>query len=82
MLLLTLSTSVTCGPLWPGPTRTSRVSPGCTALMPLLSQHAPVEESVAGTIGEFDEAKSLLGAEPFDDSADWWAGGCLEPGLG
>src|SRR6516225_8392095 len=25
--VLTLSTSVMCGPLWPGPTRTSRVSP-------------------------------------------------------
>src|SRR6516162_9420094 len=33
VLLSTLSTSVTCGPLCPGPTRTSRVSPGCTALM-------------------------------------------------
>ena len=33
VLVSTLSTSVTCGPLCPGPTRTSRVSPGCTALM-------------------------------------------------
>ena len=29
----TVSTSVTCGPLWPGPTRTSSVSPGRTVAM-------------------------------------------------
>jgi hypothetical protein len=33
VLVSTLSTSVTCGPLCPGPTRTSSVSPGCTELM-------------------------------------------------
>jgi hypothetical protein len=34
-VLVSLSTSVTCGPVCPGPMRTSRVSPGWTALMPL-----------------------------------------------
>ena len=33
VLVSTLSTSVTCGPLCPGPTRTCRVSPDCTASM-------------------------------------------------
>src|SRR5437660_12669178 len=36
VLVSTLRTSVTCDPVWPGPTRTSRVSPGCTVLMPLI----------------------------------------------
>jgi hypothetical protein len=44
-----------------------------------LSQHASVKEGIAGTIGEFDEAESLLGAEPLDDPPNWRAGGCLEP---
>src|SRR5258707_6994101 len=34
VLVSTLSTSVTCGPRWPCATRTSRVSPGCTAVTP------------------------------------------------
>src|SRR6516164_3334799 len=41
MLLSTLSTSVTCGPLWPGSARTSRVSPGSTVLMPLWASTLP-----------------------------------------
>jgi hypothetical protein len=48
---------------------------------PALGQHAPMEESVARPIGEFDEAESLLSAEPFDDPTDRWAGRGLEPGL-
>ena len=48
---------------------------------PALSQHAPVEEGVAGPIGKFNEAKSLFGVEPFDDPADRWSGRGLEPGL-
>jgi hypothetical protein len=46
-----------------------------------LSQQAPVEEGVAGPIGEFNEAKALFGIKPFDDTMNGWAGGCLEPGL-
>ena len=33
-------------------------------------QYTPVEETVAGLIGKFDETKSLLWAEPFDDCAN------------
>jgi hypothetical protein len=29
-----------------------------------------MEKGVAGTIGEFDEAKPLLGVEPFHDTPD------------
>src|SRR5215469_14852210 len=45
VLLSTLSTSVTCGPLWPGPTRTSRVSPGCRALLPLWDSTLPCRKA-------------------------------------
>jgi len=38
VLLSTLRTSVTCGPFCPGATRTSSVSPGCTAAMPFRSR--------------------------------------------
>ena len=69
MLLWRLSTSVTCGPVWPGPTRTSRVSPGGYGADAAPREHTPVEEAVAGLIGKLDEPKSLLGAEPFDDCA-------------
>ena len=48
---------------------------------PALSQHASVKEGIAGTIGEFDEAESLLSTEPFDDPTDRWAGRGLEPRL-
>jgi len=68
MLLWTLSTSVTCGPVWPGPTRTSRVSPDCADAAP--REHTPVEEALVGLIGKLDEPKSLLWAEPFDDCAN------------
>ncbi len=44
-------------------------------------QHTPVEEAVAGLIGKFDETKSLLWAEPFDDCSDGRARRYLEPGL-
>jgi hypothetical protein len=37
-----------------------------------LSQHAPVEEGVAGPIREFDEPESFVGVEPLDDPVDWW----------
>ena len=46
-----------------------------------LSQHAPVEEGVAGPVGEFDKSKPLFGIEPFDEAVDWRTGRCLEPGL-
>src|SRR6516225_9663400 len=45
VLLSTLRTSVTCGPLCPGPTRTSTVSPGCTALMPLPARTLPCRKA-------------------------------------
>jgi hypothetical protein len=31
-----------------------------------------MEKGVAGTIGEFDKAKSLLGTEPFYDTPERW----------
>ena len=46
-----------------------------------LSEDTPVEEGIAGFIGEFDEAKAFLGTEPFDDTADRWTGGCLKSSL-
>jgi len=46
-----------------------------------LSEDAPMEEGVARPIGEFDEAKPLLGIEPLDDATDRWTGGGLEAGL-
>ena len=46
-----------------------------------LSQHAPVEEGVAGPIREFDEPEAFVGVEPLDDSSDRGTGRCLEPGL-
>jgi len=39
---------------------------------PTLGQHASMKEGVAGPIREFNEAKPLLGAEPFDDPVHWW----------
>ena len=48
---------------------------------PALGKHASMKKRIAGPIGEFDEAKPLLGAEPFDHCMDWRAGGCLEAGL-
>jgi len=47
-----------------------------------LGQHACMQESVTGPVGEFDEPKALLGAEPLDDATDGWPGRGLEPGLG
>jgi hypothetical protein len=41
----TLSTSRTCGPLWPGPTCISRVPPGCTALIPLWVSTLPCRKA-------------------------------------
>ena len=49
---------------------------------PALSQDASMHESVARTVREFNEAKSLLGAEPFDNATDGWPGRGHEPGLG
>ena len=40
-----------------------------------------MQESIAGTIGEFDEAEAFLAAEPFDHPMDWRAGRCREPRL-
>ena len=47
-----------------------------------LSQHAPVEEGIAGPLREFDEPKAFVGVEPLDDTLDRGTGRCLEPGLG
>jgi len=54
---------------------------------PTLGQHSSMKESIARSIGEFDEPKRLLRAEPFDDPADRWTGryfgaGLAEPGSG
>ena len=46
-----------------------------------LSQQAPVEESVARPIREFDEPEAFLRVEPLDDSVDRGTGRCFEPGL-
>jgi len=46
-----------------------------------LSQHAPMEEGVAGPIREFDEPEALVGVEPLDDTVDRGTGRCLEPSL-
>ena len=59
MLLWRLITSVTCGPLWPGPTRTSRVSPGCTVLMPLLASTLPWRKPSS------DSSESSTNPNPF-----------------
>ena len=45
VLVSTLRTSVMCGPLCPGPTRTSTVSPGCTALMLLPARTPPCRKA-------------------------------------
>jgi len=45
---------------------------------PALSEDAPMKEGVPGPIGEFDEAKALLGAEPLDDTVNRGTGRCLE----
>jgi hypothetical protein len=60
---------------------------GLNSADPALSQHTSVEEGIARSIRECDEAKSLLGVEPFDDPTNRWAGrgldGCsVEPGSG
>jgi hypothetical protein len=47
---------------------------GLDSADPVLSEEAAMQEGVAGTIGEFDEAKSLLGTEPFDGPTDRWTG--------
>jgi hypothetical protein len=43
-----------------------------------LSQHAPVEEGVAGPIREFDKSKPLFGIEPFDNPTDRGTGRVFE----
>jgi hypothetical protein len=48
---------------------------------PVLNQHASVKERIARSIGEFDETKSLVGAEPFDNATDGWPRRGLEPEL-
>ena len=39
---------------------------------PALSEDAAMQEGVTRTIGEFEKAKPLLGAEPFHDTPDRW----------
>ena len=70
--------------MWPFVTRTDADFEGFSRLYgvdPALSQHAPVEEGVAGPIREFDKPEAFLGIEPLDDTMDRWTGRCLEPGL-
>jgi hypothetical protein len=55
-------------------TRLHGVDPG-------LSEDASMKKGVAGPVREFDEAKALVGIEPFDDAVDRWTGRRLEPGL-
>jgi hypothetical protein len=55
----------------------SRLNGGSAA----LGQHASMKKGVTGPIGKLDKTKSLFGSEPFDDPADRWTGGSLEPGL-
>jgi hypothetical protein len=43
---------------------------GLDSADPVLSEEAAMEEGVTGTLGEFDEAEALLGAEPFHDTPD------------
>ena len=43
-----------------------------------LSQHTPMEEGVAGPIGEFDEPEPLLGVEPLNDPVDRGTGRVFE----
>ena len=70
--------------MWSLVTRTDADFEGFTRLHGVdaaLSQHAPMEEGVAGAIREFDKSKPLFGIEPFDESVDRGTGRCLEPGL-
>ena len=46
-----------------------------------LSQHAPVEEGVAGPIRKFDEPEAFVRVEPLDDPVDRGTGRVFEPGL-
>ena len=43
-----------------------------------LSQHTPMEEGVAGPIGEFDEPEPLFGVEPLNDPVDRGTGRVFE----
>jgi hypothetical protein len=54
---------------------------GLHSVDPTLSQNASMKEGVPGPVGEFDEAKALLGIKPFDDAPDRRTGGGLERGL-
>ena len=68
--LWTLSTSVTCGPLWPGPNSNFESIAGLYGADAAPREHTLVEEALVGLIGKLDEPKSLLWAEPFDDCAN------------
>ena len=43
-----------------------------------LSQHAPMEEGVAGPIREFDEPEAFVRVEPLDDPVDRGTGRVFE----
>ena len=51
-----------------------------------LSQHAPMEEGIAGPIREFNEPEAFVGVEPLDDPVDRGTGRIFErlaePGAG
>ena len=70
------------GDLWPlGPRtganlerRTRRYATVAAAL-----DHTHMQEGIAGPIGKFYKAESLVGIVPFDDGLDRGTGGCFEP---
>jgi len=69
------------GDVWSLVTRTDADLEGFTRLHDVdaaLSQHAPVEEGVAGPIREFDEPEAFVGVEPLDDPVDRGTGGVFE----
>jgi hypothetical protein len=44
----------------------------------VLSQHAPMEEGVAGPIREFNEPEAFVRIEPLNHPVDWWTGRVFE----
>src|SRR5271167_865092 len=77
VLLSTLRTSVTCGPLCPGPTRTSTVSPGCTALMPLPARTLPCRKASPDPSDSSTNPNPFSGLNHFT-TARTGTGGCFE----
>jgi hypothetical protein len=80
VLRSTLSTSVTCGPLCPGPTRTSRVSPSCTALIPPWVSTLPWRKASPDPSESSTNPKPLSGLNhlttPLTDGPEGASEGC------